>query len=329
MPSYPAAIVHGDFDDDGKLDLAVANELTSSISILRGNGLGAFSNGTPISIAGTPPVALGAVDVNGDGDVDLVMAGGGGAVMYGRGDGTFSGPIFVPAGNTMNDVAIGLLDGNSVPDLVTTNDDLGNASVLLGRARTRTALVVTPNPSAVGQTLHWQAFVTRALPDSSDPSGTVQFFDGVGLMGTALVVNGVATLDLPANLLWERQLSATYLGTRASSGAFPARSRTRPMPNVGAPPANAVRSLPHWPRWGTRCASAERCACASACRTPLPPRSRCSTCAGGCLRPVPSARTAWSISSRPLPWDPASLWCASSRALDSSPLARSCSRRRA
>jgi streptogramin lyase len=40
--SAPTSVAVGDFNGDGKLDLAVANELSNNVSILLGNGNGTF-----------------------------------------------------------------------------------------------------------------------------------------------------------------------------------------------------------------------------------------------------------------------------------------------
>lgn len=74
----PAAIVKGDFNRDGYIDLAVACGASSSISVLLGRGDGTFNNA--ISLATfesgqglTNPGTLAAADVSGDGVVDLVV----------------------------------------------------------------------------------------------------------------------------------------------------------------------------------------------------------------------------------------------------------------
>jgi hypothetical protein len=69
--AVPVAALVGDFDRDGKADLAVANELGSTVSVLPGNGDGSF--GTPVNYAvGQEPTTLAAGDFNGDGFPDLV-----------------------------------------------------------------------------------------------------------------------------------------------------------------------------------------------------------------------------------------------------------------
>src|ERR1700751_4532411 len=86
----PLGIVAGDFNGDGRLDLAVANSGSGSISVLIGNGDGTFQPAlnTP---AGTTPWALTVADLNGDGHQDLVVADEAGSVLVllGKGGGTF------------------------------------------------------------------------------------------------------------------------------------------------------------------------------------------------------------------------------------------------
>ncbi len=75
--SAPAAVVVADFNNDLLPDLAIANTNSNNITVLLGNGAGAFlpAQNKPISIGpGTNPVALVAGDFNNDGNMDLVIA---------------------------------------------------------------------------------------------------------------------------------------------------------------------------------------------------------------------------------------------------------------
>lgn len=69
------SVATGHFDDDGKLDMAVANSGVHFVSVRMGNGDGTFSNGPNIYIGGTGPKALcvTAVDFDADGDSDLAI----------------------------------------------------------------------------------------------------------------------------------------------------------------------------------------------------------------------------------------------------------------
>jgi protocatechuate 3,4-dioxygenase beta subunit len=134
ISSAPAAIVAGDFNADGKADLAVANG--SGATIFLGAGNGTFGAGTSYSSLGTA-VAIATGDFNNDGIVDLLIAGsysgGYGALLIGKGDGTFtvsgSGGIYLPA--TPTSVAVADFNGDGNADVAATGTD-GNLYVALG-----------------------------------------------------------------------------------------------------------------------------------------------------------------------------------------------------
>jgi uncharacterized protein (DUF2141 family) len=136
----PQAVAVGDFNGDGKLDLAIGNQCYTScqkgaVSVMFGNGDGTFQKAltTPIS-SGAFFVA--ASDLNGDGKLDVVAAeylAERVTVLLGNGNGTFQSPIDLIVGNGPRSVAIDDLDGDGVPDLAVANYGGGNVSVLLGR----------------------------------------------------------------------------------------------------------------------------------------------------------------------------------------------------
>ncbi|MBK9965663.1 MAG: VCBS repeat-containing protein [Holophagales bacterium] len=69
----PYAVKTGDFDGDGRLDLATANFNGPSASVLLGDGSGTFSVGGTYA-TGSSPYSVAAGDFNGDGKLDLVTS---------------------------------------------------------------------------------------------------------------------------------------------------------------------------------------------------------------------------------------------------------------
>jgi PKD repeat protein len=134
---FPASVVVGDFNGDGKQDLAVANQAASNISILLGNGNGGFSPapGSPVS-AGNEPLYLVVGDFNGDGRQDLVSARDSQnvVVLLGNGSGGFSpsagSPFF--AGQSPIAVAVGDFNGDAKQDLAVANISYAYVVILLG-----------------------------------------------------------------------------------------------------------------------------------------------------------------------------------------------------
>jgi uncharacterized protein (TIGR03437 family) len=116
-PSGLAHIVAGDFNGDGKIDLAL---IGSSIQILLGKGNGSFTAGA------SPATAFGAntavvADLNGDGHLDLVVGHCCGAnedtYLLGNGDGTFQPEVNLLSGPGPTALALADWTGDGVPSL--------------------------------------------------------------------------------------------------------------------------------------------------------------------------------------------------------------------
>ena len=73
----PSSVAVGDFNGDGKIDLAVANFTSNNVSILLGNGNGTFQAAVNWG-AGTGPESVVVGNLNGDGRADLAVANNGG-----------------------------------------------------------------------------------------------------------------------------------------------------------------------------------------------------------------------------------------------------------
>ena len=88
----PASLAVGDFNGDHKLDFAVANAGSNTVSILLGKGDGTFTLQSSPAV-GNSPVSVAVGDFNGDGKLDLAVANYGSntvSILLGNGDGTFT-----------------------------------------------------------------------------------------------------------------------------------------------------------------------------------------------------------------------------------------------
>jgi len=131
-PQLPTA---GDFNGDGKLDLAVANFANNTVSVFLGNGDGTFQ--APV----TYPVGAGASslvtgDFNRDGELDVAIGNQNDhtvSILLGNGDGTFQAHVDYPAGAPdVAGVALGDVNRDGKLDLVVANPSANTVSVLLG-----------------------------------------------------------------------------------------------------------------------------------------------------------------------------------------------------
>jgi hypothetical protein len=145
----------GDFNSDGKLDIAVTSA-TSALTILLGNGDGTFTQSatSPITV-GNNPSSIVAADFNGDGKLDLAITNQNDntvTILLGNGDGTFSpapgSPISV--GTAPNAIALGDFLGNGKLDLVVANSGSNNVTLLLGNGD-GTFTQASNSPFAVGK----------------------------------------------------------------------------------------------------------------------------------------------------------------------------------
>lgn len=139
----PAFVTSGDVNGDGKPDLVTANYLTNTFSVLLGDGAGGISSTTtlPSGASLTGPGGANSVaiaDLNADGKQDLAIAvlnAHGVVVRLGRGDGTFGSAVLFPMGGPYSQtisVAIGDVNADGKPDLVSANLNASNVSVRLG-----------------------------------------------------------------------------------------------------------------------------------------------------------------------------------------------------
>ncbi len=148
----PSSITIGDFDSDGRPDVAVLSESTSSLVLMTNTGGGAFRSGKAINVGATP-TALVHGDFNGDGKLDVaVISRNGLAILFGNGNGTFQ-PLANIADASGNALAVADFNGDGKLDLVAGDSGSDQLRLLLGNGNgTFQPIVLVPaggNPASL------------------------------------------------------------------------------------------------------------------------------------------------------------------------------------
>ena len=129
----PIAVVAGDFNGDGRVDLVTANSNDSTLTLLPGNGDGTFGAPVVVGQALGNPFDLVAADFNGDGNVDLASASlfGQVTVFLGHGDGTFD-PTIYNTGSNPTQLTVDDFNGDGNLDLAVSNYGSNTVGILSG-----------------------------------------------------------------------------------------------------------------------------------------------------------------------------------------------------
>ncbi|CAM4908496.1 unnamed protein product [Rotaria socialis] len=162
--SQPLSVATGDFNNDQRLDIVVANSWNYNLGIFLGYGNGTFSDQMTYPTGdGSLPQTVVIGDVNNDGHLDLIITNslnGNVGIFLGHGDGTFSNQTTYPtgAGSVPVSVAVGDFNNDGRLDIVTANYWTYDISIFLNygngtfanRTTYSTGSVSKPNSVVVG-----------------------------------------------------------------------------------------------------------------------------------------------------------------------------------
>ena len=209
-------MVVGDFNGDGKVDLAVTNATDNKVSILLGNGDGAFQPQATYNVGGQPgPIAVG--DFNGDGKLDLAVGNLTGqtiSVLIGNGDGTFRPQVTYSTSGVMPiSIAVGDFTGDGKLDIVIADYPYSTMQIMIGNGDG----TFQPGLASTGTAPLAIARATSTAPAGSRSSNTARsegetYFRGArsaSLLLCRATSTGILTLRLIMPLLLPWAISTT------------------------------------------------------------------------------------------------------------------------
>jgi hypothetical protein len=185
----PFAMVAGDFNQDGNTDLAVANYGDQTLTLLLGDGTGGFAPAGPPTPLGDSPNDLAAADFNGDGTTDLAapeLADNNTTILLYH--------FYQTATASLANVTIAGTGTHYVDATYPGNTNFApstSATIPLQGSTVPTSLTLTANPTqqlvTMPVTFTAQLAAVSVQPVSGTPTGTVSFFVGGVLLGTAAI----------------------------------------------------------------------------------------------------------------------------------------------
>jgi hypothetical protein len=203
-----------DFNNDGKLDLAVAATGTDSAWILLGDGRGGFSSVQSVAVGGEPH-GIAVLDADGDADLDVATANHGSdnlSLSLNDGNGVFGPASFFDSGaDGEYGLAAGDMDNDGITDLVVAARDGQQVISLLGSGDGG----FTPSAPQASGGLTWVLVVGDVDGDGNLDAATANSTTG---NGAVLLGNGDGTFDPPDIVHIGAHVPATDLGDLDGDG---------------------------------------------------------------------------------------------------------------
>src|ERR1700733_12424014 len=166
VSNLPTALATGDFNGDGKIDIAVANYGAATVTILLNDGHGKFTPVPTTVPVDQLPNSIAVGDFNRDGKLDLAVANSVAnctpapvgcttnavSIRLGRGDGTFvAAPSITGTGATNDRVTTVDLNRDGILDLVLDVEATPSVLVYIGQGDGTFSAIASPPTLAYGQ----------------------------------------------------------------------------------------------------------------------------------------------------------------------------------
>ena len=234
----PASIAAADFDGDAKADLAVATQTSKDVTVLLGDGAGAFraAPGSPVRV-GRAAVEVTAADLNADGKLDLVVPAWPNrvAILLGDGSGRFApaagSPLEIGGRSGPTSVAVADFNRDGRRDLAVAKGESRGISILFGNGAggfgaARTILARTRAETLAVADLSRDGNLDLAFASPYPNAGQVRIAlgnraGGFRLVGSPIAIrnpDGLATADLNGDERPDLAVASLYNDVRVLLG---------------------------------------------------------------------------------------------------------------
>jgi hypothetical protein len=193
---HPHTVAAADVNGDGHLDLITDSWSENRLTLLLGDGHGGWQTpGTPIEVGRKPYINVVAADLDGDGNIDLIVPNSGFdtvTILFGDGHGHFE-PSTIVAGPYPFTVAVGDVNGDGRPDIVIANysghiTDIARDGLTWIRNDGRRHFTAFPERVVVGRgswrivcgDLNGDRFADVAFTNGADDSVTIAYGSAEG-----------------------------------------------------------------------------------------------------------------------------------------------------
>jgi hypothetical protein len=202
------SLAAADLDQDGDIDLGIANFSSYVLYTMKNNGDGTFA--PAVEVPGGPglPRWIVAADLNGDGVPDLATTNQPSAHVN-NGDGTFAPSVGFEAGNGTRTIAAGDINGDGAPDLAVSNQTDHNVYIYVNTSPPSEDCNANSVPdecdiaSGFSEDSNGDGIPDecRFCPPDLDGNGTLDLFDFLAF--TNLFNSGDAQADCTGDGVWD------------------------------------------------------------------------------------------------------------------------------
>jgi hypothetical protein len=203
--TLPNTAVTGDFNRDGKVDIAVGS--STGVSVLLGNGNGTFQAQKLYSATG-PITGIAQASVRQDGIECLLgvdSAKNRFVLLPGVGNGTFGAPVFYPVDQVPVAILAADFDRDGATDIAlvlahqgtdtSSGQPIGGSlDIYYNQGGDHVSLASSSATPKAGQSVSLTAHIAVSPAEPGTPSGKITFKDGTRVLGTVTMAAGSASL---------------------------------------------------------------------------------------------------------------------------------------